>query len=226
MLLEVIATTLKEAIDIESSGADRIELVTGIKEGGLTPSIGLIEKIVNSVKIPVMVMVRPHSKSFVYDNNDLEVIIEDIKRIRLTNAYGIVFGALTKDNQIDEEVLKKVIDAKGNLSLTFHRAIDRSRDLIESMNILKNYDIDRILTSAGSDSVVDSIELLSQMNEIAIKNDIILLAGSGLNITNIKDFVTKANVSEVHFGSGVKFDNNNFKEIDSEKIKVVKEIIK
>lgn len=226
MLLEVIATTLKEAIDIERSGADRIELVTGINEGGLTPSIGLIEKVVNSVKIPVMVMVRPHSKSFVYDEADMEVIIEDIKRIKETNAYGIVFGALTEDNQIDEEALRKVIDVKGNLSLTFHRAIDKADDIFKALEILKKYKINRILTSGGKNSVVDGIDNVNIMHDKLKDNDIILLAGSGLNITNIRDFVSKTKVKEVHFGSGVKFDNNNFKEIDSEKIKVVKEIIK
>ncbi|MFD0673548.1 copper homeostasis protein CutC [Cohnella sp. GCM10027633] len=38
MILEVIATTVADAKDASRYGADRIELVTGIAEGGLTPS--------------------------------------------------------------------------------------------------------------------------------------------------------------------------------------------
>ncbi len=64
IILEVIATTVTDAVIAEKSGADRIELVTGMLEGGLTPSYGLIEEVVRSVSIPVQVMVRPHSRSF------------------------------------------------------------------------------------------------------------------------------------------------------------------
>ncbi|GAF06262.1 cytoplasmic copper homeostasis protein cutC [Paenibacillus pini JCM 16418] len=38
MKLEVIATNLSDALLAQNNGADRIELVTGILEGGLTPS--------------------------------------------------------------------------------------------------------------------------------------------------------------------------------------------
>ncbi|MDR5671178.1 copper homeostasis protein CutC, partial [Burkholderia cenocepacia] len=37
ILLEVIATTLSDAQTAARAGADRIELVTGLAEGGLTP---------------------------------------------------------------------------------------------------------------------------------------------------------------------------------------------
>ncbi len=66
MYIEFIATTIEDALIIEESGADRIELVSSLAEGGLTPSHALIEAVVNSVKIPVNVMVRPHSQSFCY----------------------------------------------------------------------------------------------------------------------------------------------------------------
>lgn len=74
MYIEFIATTIEDALLIEKSGADRIELVSALAEGGLTPSHALIEAVVNSVKIPVNVMVRPHSQSFCYTQNDLEIM--------------------------------------------------------------------------------------------------------------------------------------------------------
>ena len=61
MLLEIIATTLSEAIDIEKYGGHRIELVTGVSDGGLTPSIALTKEVCESVSIPVYAKKRTSS---------------------------------------------------------------------------------------------------------------------------------------------------------------------
>lgn len=223
MLFEVIATTLKEAIDIEKFGGDRIELVTGIAEGGLTPSIGLIDEVCNSVKIPVYVMVRPHSKSFVYSKEDEKVILKDIEKITQTKAKGIVFGALNNDLTIDEELLEKVINVKKHLKLTFHRAFDNSRDIFESFEILKKYDVERILTSGGKSKAIEALPELKKLYSMAKKCGIKILVGSGIypnNVENFKDF------EEVHMGSGVKFEQNNFNEIDPALMEKVLKIIK
>lgn len=126
MKLEIIATSLNDAKKIALGGADRIELVKNIHEGGLTPDIALIKEVCSNVEIPVYVMLRPHSSSFVYNKKDQKLIFKDLKKIKKTKAQGIVFGALTKDGFIDEKLLKKVIKRKGSLGLTFHRAIDNS----------------------------------------------------------------------------------------------------
>jgi len=225
MLLEVIATTLSEAIDIERFGGDRIELVTGVSDGGLTPSIALVDKVSNSVNIPVYVMLRPHSKSFVYDQNDKEVILNDLKAIKNTKAKGIVFGALNEDGSIDEELLKEVIKNKGHLNLVFHRAIDRSKDVIESTKLLLNYDIERILTSGGYDTAIEGYKVINEMVELT-KEKITILAGAGLKPSNIKEFVSKTNVTEVHMGSGVKYDGSNMNDISEKLIIETKSLIK
>jgi len=224
-MLEIIAVTLKDAIDIEQYGGDRIELVTGIEVGGLTPSIGLIEKVCNTVDIPVNVMVRPHAKSFVYDKYDEEVILRDIEEIKKTKAYGIVFGALTCEGEIDEALLKKVIHAKEHLSLTFHRAIDESNDVMKSLKTLLKYDIDRILTSGGKPKVTDAVDVIKEMIEES-KNKIIILPGSGLYLDNVDRFIQDAKPMEIHMGSGVKYNKNNNENISKEAIREVQTYLK
>lgn len=215
MLLEVIATTLSEAIDIEKFGGNRIELVTGVSDGGLTPSIALVKEVCEKVSIPVYVMLRPHSKSFVYDENDREIILNDLKAIKETKAKGIVFGALKKDDSIDEDLLKDVIKNKGHLGLVFHRAIDRSKDVIESTKLLLNYDVERILTSGGYDTALEGFYNINIMVELT-KDKITILAGAGLKPSNIEEFITKSNVTEVHMGSGVKYNGSNMEDISEE----------
>ena len=216
MLLEIIATTLSEAIDIEKYGADRIELVTGVSDGGLTPSIALAKEVCESVSIPVYVMLRPHSKSFVYDESDKKVILEDLKALRNTKAEGIVFGALNKDGSIDTDLLKEVILNKGDLKLVFHRAIDRSNNVLENTKLLCEYDIVRILTSGGEDNAILGTDVINQMTDITSEFGITILAGAGLTPHNIKDFLETSNVSEVHMGSGVKFKGSNLEDISEE----------
>lgn len=225
MLLEVIATTLSEAIDIEKYGGDRIELVTGVSDGGLTPSIALVDLVSKSVNIPVYVMLRPHSKSFVYDEFDKSVIINDLKAIKKTNAKGIVFGALKKDGSLDIELLEEVIKHKGDLKLVFHRAIDRSNDPIKVTKQLLNYDVERILTSGGKDTAMLGYEVINQMVKLT-KDKITILAGSGLKPSNIKEFLDKCHVSEVHMGSGLKYEGSNMNDISEKLIKETLNLIK
>jgi copper homeostasis protein len=150
MLLEVIATTVKDALLAEQSGADRIELITGILEGGLTPSYGLIDEVVHSTNIPVQVMIRPHSQSFCYDQRDLKVMMKDIQTVKRIGAHGIVLGALTSDRRIDHETLRRLLDEAEGLSVTFHRAFDEVSNLEKAIEELLSYSqIDRVLTSGG-----------------------------------------------------------------------------
>ncbi|XMB87101.1 copper homeostasis protein CutC [Mycoplasmatota bacterium WC44] len=225
MKLEVIATTLKEAIDAERAGADRIELVTGILEGGLTPSLALIEEVSNTVSIPVNVMIRPHSKNFNYTNEDIKVILRDVELISKTNAEGIVFGSLTKDKRIDEELLKKVIKLKGSKKLTFHRAFDELTDQELGLDILMKYSVDTILTSGGKKSAYDGINKLNNLVKL-LNSRIKILAGSGLNLSNIHDFLDNSSVDEIHLGSGVKYNSSNLDEINPVSIKFIKDHIK
>ena len=50
VVLEVIATTVADAMAAARGGADRLELITATGEGGLTPSIGMIEAVVAAMR--------------------------------------------------------------------------------------------------------------------------------------------------------------------------------
>ncbi|WP_254776906.1 copper homeostasis protein CutC [Paenibacillus sp. yr247] len=71
----MIATTLEDALNAESGGADRIELIANRHEGGVTPSMVLVQKVAASIKIPVHVMIRPHSRSFHMLKDDIQKMI-------------------------------------------------------------------------------------------------------------------------------------------------------
>lgn len=201
-MLEIIASTVEEAVAAEQAGADRIELVSVLSEGGLTPSYGLIRQVVSTVEIPVHVLVRPHSKSFVYSKSDEETIITDIDLIRELGAAGIVVGSLTADGRVDEGFLGRIIKHKGELSLTFHRAIDSSRDIFEAAEVLADFpEVDRILTSGGQATALEGKETIARL--IADYPDLIILPGSGITLENAEALLEATKASELHVGSAV-----------------------
>jgi copper homeostasis protein len=216
MLIEYIAVTIEDAKLIEKSGADRIELVSGLTEGGLTPSYGLIEKVVNSVKIPVNVMVRPHGQSFCYSEDDLTIMKNDIRIIQSLGANGIVFGVLDQQGDVDFHQLEELLKEKGNMQVTFHRAIDSSNNIMKSAEQLDQYkEITTILTSGGYGDWETRLETLRKMKETCTKTEILI--GSGLTKENILEVHKQAATNHYHFGTAIRKDNNPLKSVSLER---------
>ncbi|RAL21061.1 copper homeostasis protein CutC [Thermoflavimicrobium daqui] len=225
MLLEVIATHVTDAKIAEESGADRIELITGILEGGLTPSYGLIEQVVNAVQIPVNVMVHPHSASFCYNSDDLKTMQKDIQMIKKLGANGIVLGVLTPDQKINVEALQFLLSEADGLDVTFHRAFDEVPDQEEAFHTLLQFpQIKTILTSGGQSNVLHAVDQMKQLVQWTENTHIQILAGSGLTIAALPDFLKATNVQEIHFGKGVRRNEQALEPIDGDKVRAIKRL--
>ncbi|MDR0136640.1 copper homeostasis protein CutC [Metabacillus idriensis] len=226
MIIEAIADSLEDAITAQTAGADRIELVTGLMEGGLTPSYGLIRSVCSGLTIPVNVMIRPHSRSFCYSDEDLNIMLEDIEICRKLGAAGVVFGVLNNEKEIHEEKLTKLIRAAKGLDITFHRAFDEANHLAAALGVLQKYpEITRVLTSGSKDKATEAIEELSQLAELSAGTGLSIMAGSGLTPQNLSAFLEKVNVREVHFGSGIRYESNYSNPIDPLQIKAIRKIV-
>ncbi|MWV44094.1 copper homeostasis protein CutC [Paenibacillus sp. HJL G12] len=226
MKLEVIATNLTDALLAEQGGADRIELVTGILEGGLTPGPGLIKEAVRHLHIPVHVMVRPHSQSFVYDENDLQTMQQDIAFIKESGAAGIVVGALTSEGKVDTAALDLLLQDVAGINVTFHRAFDEIEDQLAALQLLARYpQINRILTSGGPLPAPKSVPQIKRLTEAAQSTGICILAGYGLSVPVLQDFAEATGVEEVHFGSALRMNGDNLQPVDPGRVRAAKQII-
>jgi copper homeostasis protein len=216
MFVEFIAVTVEDAQLIEKSGADRIELVSGLTEGGLTPSYGLIEKVVKSVNIPVNVMVRPHAQSFCYSEDDIEIMKNDITVIRSLGANGVVLGVLDNQGNVDFKQLEELLSEVGTMDVTFHRAIDNANNIVEAAGKLDIYkEIKTILTSGGHGDWQTRIEALKQIKDLCKETDILI--GSGLTKHNIRGVHEQAGTGFYHFGTAIREDNNPLKSVSLKK---------
>ncbi|CAB3661587.1 copper homeostasis protein CutC [Paraburkholderia rhynchosiae] len=226
VLLEVIATTVADARLAAQAGADRLELVTAMGEGGLTPSIGLIEAVVDAVKIPVNVIVRPHSRSFVYDADDYAVMLRDVRAVKAAGANGVVIGMLNPAGEIDREQLARAIDVAEGLAITFHRAFDEARDLQKALDVLLGFDaVANVLTSGGKPSVLQAEATIGELVRQASGSPCTVLAGAGLTVEAVAGFVSRTQVGAVHFGSGVRVGGNGLAPVDSKKVARVRALL-
>ncbi|GJM82038.1 hypothetical protein HMSSN139_45340 [Paenibacillus sp. HMSSN-139] len=219
MLLEVIATCVEDAVVAEANGADRLELITAITEGGLTPGIGMVQQVVKAVAIPVHVMVRPHSRSFVYGEVDVLTMEAEVRAIADAGAAGIVFGAITAERTIDKAALERILALSGGLNVTFHRAFDELADLPSGLRTLLRYpQVNRVLTSGGPRPAPQAVPAIRELVEIAGGSPLRILAGHGLTLETVSRFVAETGVTEVHFGSAVRISGDGVAPLDPSKL--------
>ena len=198
MIKEACVETFEEAVLAEKRGANRIELCPDLAVDGLTPSSELMEKTCSALKIPVMVMIRPRAGNFVYSEEEIDQMKNEIGLAKKAGAAGVVFGLLTKENQIDGKNTKLLAEYAHPLPVTFHKAIDILEDTAEGAEILcKIPGIKRILTSGGKPTAMEGKDSIVKMMETAKDKITILVAGKVLD-SNVEEIQKLTGAEEFH----------------------------
>lgn len=204
---EICANSVESCLAAQEGGADRVELCAGIPEGGTTPSYGeikLARKLLTKTKLHVII--RPRGGDFLYTPLELERMEEDIRICRELGVDGVVFGCLTEEGEIDREANSRLVELARPMSVTFHRAFDRTADPMKALEDIISLGCNRILTSGQQPKAIDGINLLAQL-EKKLKEyplpPIQLLAGSGVNEENIRQIFDATGIHEYHFSARV-----------------------
>ena len=216
-ILEIASFTIESAIAAEKAGADRIELCDNPNDGGTTPSYGMLVLAKACLSIPVFPMIRPRGGDFLYTETSFEIMRKDVKLCRELGFEGVVMGMLTKDGNIDEMNVSKLIALAYPMEVTFHRAFDRVRDPFESLEKLISIGVQRILTSGLKPTALDGIELISTLVKQA-NGRISIMPGSGVRDTNLLEIKQRSGAQEFHTAarklhpSGMVFHQNGMHE--------------
>lgn len=65
VILEICAASYNSALAAAAGGADRIEICSGLSEGGLTPSYGLLKSVLKIPNLKKHVLIRPRDRKSV-----------------------------------------------------------------------------------------------------------------------------------------------------------------
>jgi copper homeostasis protein len=201
MLLEICANSFESAQNAEKAGADRIELCSELSVGGITPSYGLLKKVLNKLTIPVHVLIRPRSGDFTYTDEEFDIIKENINICKELGVAGIVTGVLQKDNSIDYVRTQELIELAKPLHFAFHRAFDCVPNPKEALQKLIDLGVETILTSGQQPKAAQGIVLLQELQNIA-GDKLTILAGGSVNPNNVQKF-KKAELKAVHASASI-----------------------
>ncbi len=153
----------------------------------LPPDYKSAKRTIDTLNIPVFVLIRPRKGDFMYSDEEFELMKQDILKFKEMGCKGIVSGVLNDDNSIDIKRTKKLVELSRPLEFTFHRAFDAVSDPLEEIENLIRLGVNRILTSGQKEKAIDGLVLLEQLKRIS-NNRILIMPGSGISKNNLKDF--------------------------------------
>ena len=172
-------------------------MCSDLLEGGITPSSGLIAAVRARVNLGVYVMIRPRGGDFVYSPIELEIMATDIEQAKKLGANGVVLGVLTPDGDVDVPHTRALVERAAPLDVTFHRAIDVTRDMRRAFIAVAETGARRILTSGGKATALRGAEQIAAMVRLADAR-MSVMAGSGVRASNAAELAQLTGVSEFH----------------------------
>jgi copper homeostasis protein len=199
LVVEVCVDSLESALAAEGGGAQRVELCSGLMEGGVTPSAGLIATTRQKTSIGLHVIIRPRAGDFYYTPDEFSVMQRDVLMAKQLGADGVVFGILDLDGNVDVPKTRQLVELARPLKTTYHRAFDMSADPRRSLEQVVETGADRILTSGGEQTAVEGAETLRSLIKLA-NGRVIIMACGGIDAENVGAVIEKTGVREVHVG--------------------------
>ena len=204
MLYEFCAENVTLLEKAMQAGARRIELCDNLTVGGTTPSYGVIQAAVELAKsydTTVMTMIRPRGGGFVYSDLEVSIMLEDLKKAREAGSQGLVYGLLTKENELDKANLERLLVASQGLEVVFHMAFDAipKDKQFAALDWLAEHGVKRILTHGGfaSETIQEHFGWLKELVDYA-GDRIEILPGGGITTENRNEIVEKLGVNQLH----------------------------
>ena len=193
--LEVCCYSVECAMTAQHAGADRVELCSAPKEGGLTPGYGTLKLAREKVTIPVHPIVRPRGGDFCYSDLEFDIMLNDVAFIRDMGFPGVVVGVLDAEGHIDLTRMRRIMQQSEGMAVTFHRAFDMCFNPYQALRQLTDLGVARILTSGQQQSAEAGLALLRELT--GQSRGPIIMAGAGVRLSNLHKF-QRSGIRELH----------------------------
>lgn len=208
----------------EEGGADRIELVGSIEDGGFSPEPQLIEHVRLASSISIHVMLRLRS-GFATDGGEVTRMRGLISSYLDAGADGVVLGFLNGLNLPDLQVVEELVGDE-SVPYTFHRAIDHCLDQRRAWTAASQLPGDLVnILSAGSS--LDVEHGLEHLLAIAKEHPALgprIMAGGGLKPEHVP-WLMRAGVRAFHIGSAARPGGSYKAYVDAELVQSWRSLI-
>lgn len=197
--LETVVCSLNDAIGAQRVGARRIELVSAIELGGITPSGAVFQQVKEKCGLACMTMVRPRGGGFSYSAAEYEVMLRDAEWFVENGTDGIVTGIQEDNGNLDWRRMQRLGEIAGARQKVCHRCFDSVPDPVAAMESLIDIGFNRILTSGQQKASLDGADLIKKLIDLA-DGRIEIMPGGGLRGPNVAEVVTRTGCRSIHIG--------------------------
>lgn len=206
IVLEVCSFSYDGCKVAQTAGVDRIELCSNPSEGGTTPSFGLVRSVRENIPLKIYPLIRPRGGDFYYSPDEFNIMLQDIKMCKDLGCDGIAIGIQDIKGKIDQERMKRVVDAAWPMGVTCIRAFDIVPDPYEAVENLIGIGCERILTSGMAQTAMEAANFINKLVRYA-GNRIIIMPGSGVRADNIVPLIQTTGAIEFHTSARVFLPN-------------------
>ena len=142
-----------------------------------TASKGMIAETVrylhDNQKIPIETLIRPRTGKYSYSDIEIKVMEADVFEAQALGVDSVAIGAITEDNQLDEDSMEQLIGAAGGMQITLNHAFDELTlaGQKKAIDFANEHGIDRIMIAAQPDSSAfkENLQTLINYNQGAVQ---------------------------------------------------------
>ena len=197
-ILEACVETIQQGLLAEENHANRIEFCHRLDLGGVTPDHDLIRTAVNTIKIPVKIMIRPRGGNFIYSDSEVDIMKSDIKYCKSIGVEEVVLGALNNNGGVDDRLTQMLANLAIPMKVTFHKAIDSVSNFMSSLKILSTMEnIDSVLTSGTKENALAGKEYIKLASK-EFSGELNIIAAGSINNNNLNEIHSELNMKEYH----------------------------
>ena len=142
-----------------------------------TASKGMIAETVrylhDNQKISIETLIRPRTGKYSYSDIEIKVMEADVFEAQALGVDSVAIGAITEDNQFDEDSMEQLIGAAGGMQITLNHAFDELTlaGQKKAIDFANEHGIDRIMIAAQRDSSAfkENLQTLINYNQGAVQ---------------------------------------------------------
>lgn len=142
-----------------------------------TASKGMIAETIrylhDNQKISIETLIRPRTGKYSYSDIEIKVMEADVFEAQALGVDSVAIGAITEDNQLDEDSMEQLIGAAGGMQITLNHAFDELTlaGQKKTIDFANEHGIDRIMIAAQPDSSVfkENLQTLINYNQGAVQ---------------------------------------------------------